>query len=156
MKKDKLVPFFIALLRKSQPLMRILIDAHVFDGKFQGSRTYILGLYSALIDLKPDWHFFFAAQNVKTLEAAFGKHDNVDFLTLPSGNKYRRLLSEFPKLIKQHQIDFTHFQYISPLIKRGKYIVTTYDILFEEPRFAPYFPKKYRFLNGKLFKRSAK
>ncbi|MDC8005070.1 glycosyltransferase family 1 protein [Aureisphaera galaxeae] len=136
--------------------MRILIDAHVFDGKFQGSRTYLLGLYRAMLDLRKDWTFYFAAWDIKNVEAVFGDYKNAQFVELPSGNKYRRLLSEFPRIIRKHQIDYAHFQYVSPLIKRGKYIVTTHDILFEEERFASYFPKKYRFINGKLFKRSAK
>ncbi|GAB5400722.1 MAG: glycosyltransferase family 1 protein [Aureisphaera sp.] len=136
--------------------MRILIDAHVFDGKFQGSRTYILGIYNAMLDLREEWEFYFAAQDTEALKEAFGTKPNAHFIKLSTGNKYRRLLFEFPKLIKKHQIDYTHFQYITPLLKKGKYMVTTHDILFEEARFESYFPKKYRFLNGKLFRRSAK
>ncbi len=105
---------------------------------------------------RPNWKFFFTAQNTETLKEVFGSYPNAQFVTLSTENKYKRLLFEFPKLIKKHRIDYTHFQYITPLIKKGKYIVTTHDILFEEKRFAKYFPVKYRFLNGMLFKRSAK
>jgi len=136
--------------------MKILIDAHVFDGKFQGSRTYIKGIYSEMILLKKEWEFYFVAQNISTLKEEFGEHPNVHFLPLTSTNKISRLLVEFPKLIRKHQIDYSHFQYITPLIKVGKYIVTNHDILFEEARFRKYFPYKYRFVNGFLFKRSAK
>jgi len=136
--------------------MKILIDAHVFDGKFQGSRTYLKGLYSEMIHLKKEWDFYFVAKNIETLKREFGEHHNVHFLPLKSTNKFSRLLIEFPKLIRKHQIDYSHFQYITPLLKVGKYVVTTHDILFEEERFKQFFPKKYRLINGLLFKRSAK
>lgn len=29
--------------------MRILVDAHVFDEKYQGTQTYLQGIYSELI-----------------------------------------------------------------------------------------------------------
>jgi len=37
--------------------MKILIDAHIFDGKFQGSRTYIKGIYSEMIQIKKIGNF---------------------------------------------------------------------------------------------------
>lgn len=33
-------------------MIKLLIDAHVFDGKYQGTRTYIQGIYSAMITHK--------------------------------------------------------------------------------------------------------
>ncbi len=136
--------------------MKILINAHVFDGKFQGSRTYIKGLYTEMILLKKDWDFYFVAQNTTNLEEEFGTHQNVHYLHLKHHNKFIRLFWEIPQLIRKHQIDSSHFQYISPLLRTGKYIVTTHDILFEEERFRQFFPTKYRLINGTLFRRSAK
>lgn len=136
--------------------MKILIDAHVFDGKFQGSRTYIKGLYTEMIRLKRDWNFYFIAKNTTNLEEEFGTHQNVHFLSLKHHNKFIRLFWEIPQLIKKHNIDYSHFQYITPLLKTGKFIVTNHDILFEEKRFQQFFPAKYRLINGTLFKRSAK
>lgn len=43
-------------------MIKLLIDAHVFDGKYQGTRTYIQGIYSAMVTHK-DIEFYFAAQN---------------------------------------------------------------------------------------------
>jgi len=136
--------------------MKILIDAHVFDGKFQGSRTYIKGLYSEMIDLKKDWHFYFVGNNTENIEKAIGIKENVSYVSLRFKNKFIRLLYEIPYIIKKNQIHFAHFQYIAPFFKTCKYIVTTHDILFEEKRFSSYFPWKYRLINGFLFKRSAK
>lgn len=136
--------------------MRIIIDAHVFDEKFQGSRTFLKGLYNSLIIQKPDWTFIMVAQDVKHLQKEFGQHPHVEYVPLQSSNKYWRLLVELPRIIKKVKADYAHFQYISPFVSACKYIVTTHDILFEEPRFRQYFPLKYRLINGSLFKRSAR
>ncbi|MDG1475857.1 MAG: glycosyltransferase family 1 protein [Vicingaceae bacterium] len=136
--------------------MKILIDAHIFDDKFQGTRTYLKGLYEALIPVAKDWEFFFVANDVENLEKEFGKHSNVHYIQYKSSNKYYRLLVDLPKIIKANKIDFAHYQYISPFIKNCKTIITTHDILFKENRFKKYFPLKYRLINGFLFKISAK
>lgn len=136
--------------------MRIAIDAHVFDEKFQGSRTYLEGMYLEAIHLRPEWKFFFIARNTANLQSIFGVHPNVHYLSLASKNKYRRLLLELPRLLKEYKIDYAHFQYITPLKRVCRYLVTTHDVLFFEPSFKKYFPFKYRFINGSLFKRSAR
>lgn len=136
--------------------MKILIDAHVFDGSFQGSRTYIQGIYRAMIPNNPNWEFHFLGHDTNLLRTTFGEAPNVFYHKLNYHNKYLRLLWEIPRFIRKHKIDYTHFQYITPLWKTVKYIVTTHDILFEEDRFKHYFPAKYKAINGFLFRRSAK
>lgn len=136
--------------------MKILIDAHIFDDKYQGTRTYLKGLYEALIPIAKDWEFYFVANDIKNLEKEFGKHPNVHYLQFNSSNKYYRLLVDLPKIIKENKIDYAHYQYISPFAKNCKTIITTHDILFKENRFKKYFPLKYRLINGFLFKISAK
>jgi glycosyltransferase involved in cell wall biosynthesis len=136
--------------------MNILIDAHIFDEKFQGTRTYLKGLYTALIPIAKDWEFYFVANDVQNLEKEFGNANNVHYLKFSSDNKYYRLLIDLPQIIKENKIDYAHYQYISPFIKNCKNIITTHDILFNEDRFKMYFPFKYRLINNFLFKRSAK
>lgn len=136
--------------------MNILIDAHVFDDKHQGSRTYLKGLYSALIKQSPHWNFFMAAKSTENLKLEFGEHENLTLLALKSNNKFYRLLVELPSLIKKFSIDYTHFQYTIPPFKRGKYIVTIHDILFEQPELQHYFPLKGRIVNHILHKFAAK
>ena len=133
--------------------LRIFADCHVFDGTLQGSSTYLKGLYSELIKDKNKL-FFLAACDTANLETIFGTHENVIYLAYPSKNKFKRLLFDIPKLITQHQIDFAHFQYIVPPIKKCKYIVTTHDVLFMD--FPQYFPLTYRIKNKLLFKASAR
>ena len=136
--------------------MNILIDAHIFDDKYQGTRTYIKGLYSALIPIAKDWNFFFVVNDIENLKKEFGSAPNVHYLQYNSKNKYYRLLVDLPRIVKENNIDFSHYQYITPFFNDCKTIVTTHDILFKEKRFKKYFPLKYRLINGFLFQLSAK
>ena len=132
---------------------RIFIDCHVFDHGFQGTRTYIQGLYLELIKDK-NTNFYFAAYDLENLKKIFGQAENVFYLKLNSNNKFYRLLIDIPILIAKNEIDFAHFQYIVPPIKKCKYIVSTHDVLFLE--FPEYFPKFNSLKNELLFKQGAK
>lgn len=132
---------------------KIFVDCHVFDGNFQGTTTYLKGLYSELIKDK-SFHFFLAAKNTDSLQTLFGTHDNVTYVSYKSFNKFSRLLFDIPRIIKENKIDFAHFQYVTPPIKTCKYIVTIHDVLFLD--FPEYFPLTYRIKNNFLFRNSAK
>ncbi len=132
--------------------IRILVDCHVFDGTFQGTTTYLKGIYSKFI-LDDNYHFFLTSNNATFLKTVFGDRDNVTYLQYKFTNKFARLLYDIPALIHQYKIDFAHFQYIVPPIKNCKFIVTIHDILFMD--FPEYFPLSYRLRNAMLFKRSA-
>lgn len=133
--------------------MRLLIDAHVFDGKFQGTRTYLEGLYTHMTRHQ-DIEFFFAAHEEQKLKEFFGEAKNIHYVHLHSESRLKRLAIEFPRIIKEYKIDYAHFQYISPLFKTCKEIVTIHDLLFMD--FPQYFPSTYKIKNKYLFKRSAK
>lgn len=133
--------------------MNFLVDAHVFDGSYQGTRTYIKGLYTELIKLSPDSTFFFIAGDTDSLIEEFGTHSNAKFVSLKFG-KILRLLVEIPFIIWKYKIDYAHFQYVVPPIKNCKQIVTIHDILFKD--YPSYFPLQYRIINDFLFKISAK
>ena len=132
--------------------LRIFVDCHVFDESFQGTTTYIQGLYKELIKDK-NITFFFAANAIGRLQAIFGTAENISYLKYQSKNKFYRLAFDIPKLIKKHQIDYAHFQYIVSPIKYCKYIVTVHDVLFLD--YPEYFPLSYRLKNKILFKWSA-
>lgn len=129
-----------------------LVDCHVFDGSFQGTTTYIKGLYQELI--KDSSKTFFFVSYDYNLEDVFGTHTNVEYLRYTSKNKYYRLLFELPFLIKKHNIDFAHFQYVVPPIKRCRYIVTLHDLIFLD--YPKYFPFSYRISKTILYYLSAK
>lgn len=86
--------------------MNILIDAHIFDGKFQGTRTYIEGLYKELIHHE-DIQFYFAAKRIDILKQCFGEQDNLHFIELKSTNKIKRLVIEFLRIIRKYNIDLS-------------------------------------------------
>lgn len=136
-----------------QKKIKIFVDCHVFDKGFEGTRTYIQGLYLELIKLE-GYDFYFAAQNIQNLKSIFGTSNNVFYLQYKSHNKYYRLLVDAPKLIKRNKIDYAHFQYRVPPIKFCKYIVSIHDILFLD--YPNYFPKLNSFMNHVLYKYSAK
>lgn len=128
--------------------LRIFVDCHVFDGSFQGTTTYIQGVYKELIKDK-NIVFFFAANDIGRLQAVFGTAENIFYLKYRSKNKFYRLAFDIPKLIQKHKIDYAHFQYIVPPIKYCKYIVTVHDVLFLD--YPEYFPLSYRLKNKMLF-----
>ena len=132
--------------------IKIFVDCHVFDGNFQGTTTYLKGLYSELLKDKTK-RFYFGASNIVFLETIFGKHDNLTYVSYRGKNKFYRLLFDIPNIIKQNKIDYAHFQYVVPPIKACKYIVTIHDVLFLN--FPEYFPLTYRIKNNFLFKTSA-
>lgn len=133
--------------------MRLLIDCHVFDGAFQGTRTYLEGLYVHMTHHR-DIDFYFASQNLYSLKKVFGKADNVHYVQLSSSNKWKRLIVDFPRIIRKYDIDYAHYQYITPMRKCCKEIVTLHDLLFMDmPQF---FTLKYSIPKKILFKRSAK
>jgi glycosyltransferase involved in cell wall biosynthesis len=131
----------------------IFVDCHVFDGGFQGTRTYIQGLYLELIKNR-EIQFYFAASEVNNLKSIFGTQENVNYLQYSSHNKYFRLLIDIPRLIKKNKIEFAHFQYVVPPIKKCKYITSTHDILFLD--YPEYFPKIDSFIKHLLYRFSAK
>ncbi|MGX7667843.1 glycosyltransferase family 4 protein [Flavobacterium pedocola] len=132
---------------------KIFVDCHVFDDGFQGTRTYIQGIYTYFIKCQ-EFEFFLASNNSDALKSIFGSHPNVNYITYKYHNKFGRLLLDIPQIIKRYQIDYAHFQYIVSPFKRCKYIVTTHDVLFID--FPEYFPFFNRIKNTILYKFSAK
>jgi len=137
-----------------QKNIKIFVDCHVFDHGFQGTRTYIEGVYKEMIKMNPNMSFYFAACDIDNLKKCFGEYSNVFYLKYRSKSKFFRLLFDVPKLIKKNKIDFAHFQYIVPPLKRCKYIITIHDVLFID--FKEYFTFKNRITNTILYYISSK
>lgn len=133
--------------------INILVDCHVFDHGFQGTTSYIRGLYTEMI--KNDaFEYYLIAEHPEKIEKVFGNHAHVFYLKYKSKNKFIRLLFELPWTIFKNKIDFAHFQYIVPPIKLSKYIVNIHDLIFKE--FPEQFPLSYRIEKGILFYLGAK
>lgn len=132
--------------------IRIFVDAHVFDGEFQGTRTFIKGIYTILAQ-NQDIQLYLGARNIDNLKKDFPALDNIHFVRYRSTSSVRRLFYEIPVLIKKYNIHYAHFQYISPPRKTCKFIVTIHDLLFiDYPR---EFPFLYRWTRAFIFRRSA-
>ena len=129
--------------------LRIFVDAHCFDGGFQGSRTFIKGIYAAL-PLPDEISVYLGAHDIENLKREFPNIPEQHFIRYKSRHAFFRLGFEIPYLLKKFKIDYAHFQYISPLFNYCKYIVTTHDILFEE--FPDEFPLGYRMIRSFLFR----
>jgi glycosyltransferase involved in cell wall biosynthesis len=134
--------------------MKILIDAHVFDGKYQGSRSYLEGLYKAVIVLilerNLNLELVFACQNIDRVKEIFGQHNFIHYAKLPASNRIFRLIWHYPRLLKHWKIDIAHFQYVLPLYRRCKYVNTIHDLLFLD--FPEYFSHSYRINRVAIFR----
>jgi glycosyltransferase involved in cell wall biosynthesis len=131
--------------------IKILVDAHVFDEGYQGTTTYIKGLYNALVHF-PEFEITLAAKNVEVLRKHFIDKE-FKFIALKSKSKIKRIAVEIPRIIKANRFDFAHFQYITPLIKGCQFINTIHDLLFLD--FPKLFPLSYRLVKGITFRYSA-
>lgn len=141
--------------QKGLHMLRIGVDFHAFDGKFQGSRSHLIGLYRAMVALCPDWAFVFFLDSVEALQALPGfNRPNVQCVRMPHANPFVRLGWQLPILRRRYHIDILHTQYIIPLWPGRGNAVTIHDILFEKhPEFfTPFFVWRSRW----LFRRSAR
>jgi glycosyltransferase involved in cell wall biosynthesis len=136
-------------------ILRVGVDFHAFDGKFQGSRSHLIGLYRAMVELSPDIQFVFFLHDVEGLRRTPGfDRANVSMVHMGHANPLVRLGWQLPRLRRQHRIDILHTQYIAPLGRARGNAVTIHDILFEDyPQFfTPFFVWRSKL----LFKRSAR
>lgn len=112
---------------------RIGVDLHVVDGIYQGSRTHVLELFSALLPNAPHFDFFLLCaqpHKLSAFSAAFAG-PNVTLVTMPSANPVKRLCWQLPRLQRSLGLDLLHTQYILPLPNLCRGVVTIHDVLFE-------------------------
>lgn len=130
----------------------VLVDGHVLDGKPQGSSSYMSGLYRAIsqiggVDIR------IATNDVDSLRRWNLELPGIDWVPLVSTDRYKRLAVELSVLQSRLGADFSHFQYIAPLVKRSRWILTLHDLLFLD--LPQHFPLGYRLKNYALFRLSA-
>src|SRR4051812_31485962 len=126
-----------------KPRLKIFVDAHVFDGEFQGTRTVIREIYQVLAG-KADLQLYIAASNIDALAETFNQNENIIFIRYKTRSSILRLLFEIPWIIRNYGIDYAHFQYICSPIKQCRFIVSTHDVIFDES------PGEFTFLYRKL------
>ncbi len=133
----------------------VFIDCYVFEGEFQGTRTFLKEVYTKLFYLESlresslRNRYFLICYEPENVKAEFINYDFLVFIKPFFKNRIIRLLFEYPMIILYNKINIAHFQYIVPPIKFCKYVNTIHDILFcDNPT---YFPLKYRIKNYILF-----
>jgi glycosyltransferase involved in cell wall biosynthesis len=89
--------------------------------------SYIIGLYKAISKIS-NHDLIFVSNNSDYTYSVLGVK-NASYITYSSKNKFYRLLFEIPRIIKNEKIDFAHFQYITPIIKNCKWIVSIHDVI---------------------------
>lgn len=138
------------------PKISILVDASQLNKEYQGTRTYIKELYSHLALQYPSIQVFMAMKPDSLVEKEFDGISNIRFIPLKRIDWAGRMLFDFPKIIKNGNFDFAHYQYTIPFIrsKKCKYIVTIHDILFND--FPDLFPTTYRIKRNFLFAYAAR
>jgi glycosyltransferase involved in cell wall biosynthesis len=133
--------------------IKIFVDAHVFDGGYQGSRTFIKELYNVLIK-KENLQIYIGAYNINNAKQHFLNAENVFFIQYQSRSSWIRLAVDIPRIIRKNEIDYAHFQYMVPINKSCRFIVTTHDVIFRD------FPGEFSFFYTKskqwLYKQGAK
>jgi glycosyltransferase involved in cell wall biosynthesis len=116
---------------KKAGTIKLFVDAHVMDAGFQGSRTFIREIYSVLSH-KEDIRLYIGAYDTTNLEKEFAGCGQVNFIRYKSKSRTTRLAYDISMIISKYKIRYAHFQYIVPLLKNCRYIVTTHDVLFNE------------------------
>lgn len=114
------------------PRRRIGVDFHVFDGKFQGSRSHLLGVFGELTRLCPEYDFVFLLEKTDELGRLPGfSGPNVERVRMPAANPLKRLAVDLPALRRSLSLDLVHTQYVIPLQPARGNAVTIHDVLFE-------------------------
>lgn len=114
---------------------RLAIDGHVLTGKFQGSRTVLAGLLQALHEEKLAKGIVLFSDVPADLADAY---PDVEHRKLPSSWPTRRLLVDFPRLLKQARVQSALFNYVAPPLSRVSMIVLMHDVLpLSHPHYFP-------------------
>jgi glycosyltransferase involved in cell wall biosynthesis len=134
---------------------RIGIDFHVVDGIFQGSRTFVLELFSEVIRISPNMHFVLFLENTDLLRefSPIFSGANVELIHMPHADPFKRLCWQLPLLQRKYRLDILHNQYILPIPSFSAGIVTIHDILFESH--PQYFTVPFRIRSAILVRLSA-
>jgi glycosyltransferase involved in cell wall biosynthesis len=120
------------------------IDAHVLDGRFQGTRTTLTSLLDAIASRVGARRLILYSSNPNALRDRFGTA--FAYAKLPVRKSVERLL-RFPRLFRRDNVQIGVFQYIAPIW--GANIVFIHDIL---PMTKPeYFPISMRLKTRILF-----
>lgn len=134
---------------------RIFVDAHMFDHGFEGTASFIQGLYLELLKEYPEqYKIYLGCLNPERVLKSFDHHPAFEAIPYSTAKRYRRLLFDIPRITRQLRPDLAHFQYFTPVGKNCPWHVTIHDVLFND--FPEYFPRGYARIRNILFPLSAR
>ncbi|MCW3090212.1 MAG: glycosyltransferase [Ferruginibacter sp.] len=133
--------------------IKLFVDAHCFDGEFQGAQTFVRGLYTALLQ-QDETDIYFGTANPENLRMAIPGIAPGNILVYKKRRPaILRFIFDIPAILKSNDFDYAHFQYLAPTgVKHCRYIVTMHDVLFNDFRCS--FGWRYRLTRDFLFGRS--
>lgn len=133
---------------------KLFVDAHCFDKEFQGTQSFVKGLYNAFLDKYPEIEVYFGARDPQKVIKAFGGRE-LNILKYKTGLHSLRMWLDIPALLRKYHFDFAHFQNMAPFTWRKDsciYTVTLHDVLYEDyPELFPFLFRKSRSI---LFRKS--
>lgn len=135
------------------------VDFHVWDGIFQGSRSFLVGLYRAAIVQAPDIDFVFFLDQTEALRQTHAEFRaaHVRLVRMPRRPAPWRLGWQLPWLQWRHGIGLLHMHYRLPFLPTGPCACTIHDVLYDtHPQFfTPFFVWHTRLTGRGAARRSA-
>lgn len=118
-------------------MARIGIDAHVLDGKFQGSRTWIENVLLHLPQT-PGGHTWVIYSAAPSATRAQYSAPCFEHRRIAVKGRLARLLLFWPLAAVRHRLDALVTTYVAPPLCPARQIVVLHDVLFESnPSFFP-------------------
>ncbi|QHT54774.1 glycosyltransferase family 4 protein [Cellulomonas sp. H30R-01] len=111
-------------------MTRVGVDAHVLDGKFQGTRTWVLETLRRAPALAPDLTFVVYSGDPARTASLLGDVE-VEHRVLPPGGPVGRNLRFWPRAVREDRLDVLVTQYFSPPRYPDRQLVVVHDVLFE-------------------------
>lgn len=124
--------------------VRVGVDAHVLDGRYQGSRTWLVEILRRVPAAAPDITFVVFSGDPARSAGLIGDAP-VEHRVLPPANPITRNLVTWPRLIREQQLDLLVTQYFCAPRHARRQVPVIHDVLFQtHPEF---FPFAYRWRN---------
>ena len=114
--------------------LKIFVDGYLLNKEYQGTKTYLKELYKEFSVKNKDISIFIGCFEDAEIIKEFESYTNINWIFYKSTNRFIRMFFELPKLIKEHNFHYAHFQYLIPFVrnKSTKYITTIHDIIFND------------------------
>lgn len=110
--------------------VRVGIDAHVLDGKYQGTRTWVTELLRRAPGLAPDLTFVAYSGDPGRTAQIVGQDVRLEHRVLPPGGAVGRNLRFWPAAMRRDRLDLLVTQYFSPPRYARRQLVVVHDVLF--------------------------